>query len=157
MTARSLEERQARELLRKAAKERARAEEQRPRIEKAKGSWERPVLPPRPKLSEAQKLQVHEAHDGCCWLCGEPCPATGPDVQYDHKLERWEKVDDGLENLGPAHTVPCHARKSAKKTAERAHVYAMARKNAGEKKPGKKIPNRGFNQGYRPMASGRRG
>lgn len=154
MVARSLEVRQARDLLRAEAK----ATAPKPKAEpKPKGKWMRPALPPRVKLTDEQKAAVHRAHEGLCCICGQPVPMYGPEVQYDHKLERWERVDDSLDNMGPAHTVPCHARKSAQKTAERAHVDAMGRKHAGEKKPGKKWPSRPMPNGYRPFAASRRG
>lgn len=155
MTARSLEERQARDLLRKAAK--AKAPKQKMGIGKAKQAWSRPVLPKRPKLTDAQKQAIHAAHHGLCYICEQPCPVLGPEVQYDHKQERWEDGADTADNLGPAHTVPCHARKTARKMAERGHVDRMGRKNAGDEKPkGRKIQSAGFDNIYRPMASTRR-
>jgi hypothetical protein len=144
------EERQARADYRK--KERERRAPKAERVEKLAGPAADMVeITRRPKMTDAQKRQSHQDHDRLCWICRDPVPMFGPEVQYDHKRERWEQGPDTLDNIGPAHTVPCHAQKSARKTAERAHCDRAGKKHRGEIKPKGTIQSAGFSGDYAPF------
>jgi 5-methylcytosine-specific restriction endonuclease McrA len=111
------------------------------------------VLPPRRKLTPKEKAEIHAAHDGKCHVCGADLPITGPEVQYDHVLERALKADDSPEAFAPICTVPCHAEKTAKFLTTLAHVDRMGAKERGEIRPKGTIRSAGFRNVSRPMRS----
>jgi hypothetical protein len=115
------------------------------------------VIPKRPSPSDTQKLRVHAAHEGRCWVCGREVPVTGPEVQYDHVIERALTGRDDDAALAPICTVPCHAQKTARFLTTLAHVKRMGKKHRGEAKPSKrKIRSAPFSDDYRPILSSRR-
>lgn len=115
------------------------------------------VLPRRPKLTDAQRIRVHAAYDGLCYVCGSEVPIKGPEVQYDHIRERALEGADTDANLAPICTTPCHARKSAAFLTALAHVERMRGKNDGSIKPKGTIQSRGFDNRHVPFPSSRRG
>jgi hypothetical protein len=109
------------------------------------------VIGKRPKVSYAQKVRVHEANEGRCWVCGRELPIEGPEVQYDHVTERALTGRDDDDALAPICTVPCHAEKTAKFLTTFAHVKRMEAKFRGKKKPKRKIESAGFSGDYAPL------
>ncbi len=150
----SAEERAQRDAYRK--QERERRQPKGARVEKLVGpSREEVLIPKRPKVSDAQKARVHAANEGKCWVCGADVPVTGPEVQYDHVIERALTGRDDDDALAPICTVPCHAEKTAKFLTTLAHVKRMGAKHRGEKKPKRKIPNAGWPADYVPFPKSR--
>lgn len=149
---RTAEERAARDLLRRKAKERA-AERPAKAPKPSPFNVEAVVLPTRLVLTPAQKHERHRAHNGRCYACGAPVPVAGPLVQYDHVLDRQFRGPDTVENMAPMCTTPCHARKTAAGITARAKADRRRKKHNGEDKPKRKIPSQGFAKGYRPMPS----
>lgn len=156
MTLRDLtyEQRQARDAYRKQERELKRASSNKAEREaKVTGlAVDEVVIPPRPKISLAQKTRVHAAHEGRCHVCGAEVPISGPEVQYDHVTERTLTGRDDDDALAPICTVPCHAQKSAARMTELAKVNRLRKRRLGEeKKAGRKIPSRPFPDDYCPM------
>jgi 5-methylcytosine-specific restriction endonuclease McrA len=152
MTARPLEERQARDLLRKAAKEAAGARE--PKADrKAVLQWREPVeVPDRPRPTAAERRLVLTRQGGCCGHLG--CTET-QGLEIDHQIPRDLGGKDHVDNY-VALCVPHHKTKTQRdrKMIDRAR---RLRKAAAEPLPKGTIKSRGFDKGYRPMASTRRG
>ena len=88
---------------------------------------ERVIIPPRPKIGDAQKRRVHIANDGLCHVCGALLPVAGPTVQYDHIIPRALTGRDDDDALAPICTVPCHARKSARQMTDIAKARRLER------------------------------
>lgn len=149
MTARSLEERQARDLLRRTARERAKAKPREPKEKKAVRRWNDEVeVPPRPRVTAAEKRLVLARHGGRCSHLG--CTET-QGLEIDHHLARdlggKDHVDNYVPLCGPHHKV---------KTARDMKMIARARrirKDMAEPKAPGSIRSPGFDRTYRPMAS----
>lgn len=73
---------------------------------------ERLIVPDRPKLTKAQKVEAWNRENGICWWCGKPVAFEGLSVNYDHKLPRELSADDSADNLYPMHAKRCHERKT---------------------------------------------
>lgn len=149
MTARSLQEREARDLLRKVAKAKA----PKPKADrKAVPQWRDPVVvPDRPRPTVAERRLVLGRQGGHCGHLG--CTET-QGLEIDHQIPRdlggKDHVDNYVALCGPHHAVKT---KRDRKMIDRAR--SLRKSAAGPKPPGK-IKSRGFEKGYRPMASTRR-
>lgn len=150
MVARSLEEREARDLLRAAAKAKA----PKPKGErKAVPQWRDQVeVPDRPRPTAAERRLVLERQGGACGHLG--CTETDG-LEIDHQIPRDLGGKDHVDNY-VALCVPHHKAKTKRdrKMIDRAR---RLRKSAAAPKPKGKIPSRPFDKTYRPMASTRRG
>lgn len=150
----SYEERQARDAYRKSVRDRRAPKAD--RVKKLAGpTRDQVIVPPRIKVSDAQKARVHAANKGKCWVCGADVPVSGPNVQYDHVIERALTGRDDDDALAPICTTPCHAQKTAKFLTTVAHVKRMGAKHRGETKPKRKIPSQGFSGDYVPFGKSR--
>ena len=104
----------------------------------------------RGSLHEARKRRIWERVNGICWLCSEPVPMTGPDVQYDHRNVHWISLDDSDANLFPMHKA-CHALKTNKgvggQLSDKARISKVKRliqTEDGTRRERVKIPSRGL-------------
>jgi hypothetical protein len=82
-------------------------------------------------------------------------PVTGPEVQYDHVIERSLTGRDDDDALAPICTTPCHAAKTTKFLTTLAHVKRMGAKHRGETKPKRKIRSAGFSDDFQPLPPSR--
>lgn len=148
MTARSLEERQARDLIKRLAKERA----SKPKAErKSVRQWRDPVeVPDRPRPTAAERQLVLGRQHGHCGHLG--CTETER-LEIDHHIPRDLGGKDHADNY-VALCVPHHKVKTRRdrKMIDRAR---RLRKSAEAPLPAGKIPRRRFDDVYQPMQSGR--
>lgn len=100
----------------------------------------------RVEFSKATKREIYIRAGGPetphCECCG--MPVKNKCFEYDHICEEWERTD-GREKLtaadGQLLCIPCHDKKTARKTSERAHVTARFEKTANiRKKSSRPIP-----------------
>lgn len=109
-------------------------------------------------MTPARKLRIHTGQHGLCGCgCGEPVDLKGPGVRYDHTIPWWLRPD--LDDDGPnvkAVRTTCDAPKTYGRDIPmiaKTKRQMGLRLDAPRKEPKRKIPNRGFDQGHRPMPS----
>ncbi len=106
-----------------------------------------PVVPERRKyLSESQKIARWNALGRCCTVCHEPCAPYGPTVIWDHRIQLAHGGGQAIEAFECHHAEVCAALKTAADAKSRAKANRIRKREAGEKRPGRKIAGRGFDR-----------
>lgn len=156
MTARSLAERQARDLLRKIAKEKSGAKLLREHVFKGSAliGHEPVEATPRRAMTIARKREIHAAHDGKC-ICGKPVPLTGPGVTYDHRVPIWFGSPDENREVRPL-CDDCDGSKTSNDQTQIAKTKRLkAEHERTEPKPPSRLKGRKFPTEYRPFPPNR--
>jgi 5-methylcytosine-specific restriction endonuclease McrA len=101
-----------------------------------------PVAPTkRLAMSAARKVRIWGLCGGVCGVCGIPVPMSGPLVIYDH----WSPLAQGTPDDDEHVQVLCFTCNAAKFTTDMAAIgksRRLAKREAGETKPKRKIPQR---------------
>jgi hypothetical protein len=99
--------------------------------------------PKRPHLSKKTRALVLELGFGCCYICG--LIIVGGIFDVEHVIPRELGGSDDLDNLRPAHKVPCHRDKTKadrKLIAKSNHVRRKHGLDPDERKPRPKMKSR---------------
>lgn len=97
---------------------------------------------PRTSTASWKKLrpQILKRDGGRCHICGQveaPRPGTALTADIvDHKVPVSQGGTDDPDNLGSAHEIPCHRRKTASEAVAAKAKYRAARRRPVEPHPG---------------------
>lgn len=84
-------------------------------------------IAPRRYMTEREKLQRWEACNRCCTVCGEPVPASGPGVIWDHRIAIALGGTNDLANMEPHHAEVCAPAKTARDRKAIAKAHRLIR------------------------------
>ena len=103
-----------------------------------------PAPDDRKAMTPARKRRLHMAAGGICIWCREPVPVEGPGVIYDHDLALDLGGTNDDENIGPLHTKPCNAIKTANDAVLIAKNRRRRAREDGTRRQRQQIKSPGF-------------
>jgi 5-methylcytosine-specific restriction enzyme A len=98
------------------------------------------------RMSAKRRMQIWEAHNGVCHLCGAKIDGGREKWEVEHIIALEISGDDSDANLAPAH-VSCHRAKTKQDAASIAKAKRMNQREAGIRKQ----PRQGF-RGWRTFS-----